>query len=115
MKIWEIAVDNKVAVYLLMVLIVIFGYTSYTGLPREATPDITIPLVIVSTPYIGVSPIDIEGLISQPLERGLKGLKDIKQISSVSKEGLSKRMKSASVSANNQNALSSQVCVHTGI
>lgn len=89
MKIWNIAVDNKVAVYLLMVLIVIFGYTSYTGLPREATPDITIPLVIVSTPYIGVSPVDIEGLISQPLERALKGLKDIKQISSVSKEGLS--------------------------
>jgi CzcA family heavy metal efflux pump len=89
MKIWNIAVDNKVAVYLLMVIIVVFGYTSYTGLPREATPDITIPLVIVSTPYIGVSPVDIEGLISQPLERALKGLKDVKQISSVSKEGLS--------------------------
>jgi CzcA family heavy metal efflux pump len=89
MKIWNIAVDNKTAVYLLMVLIVVFGYTSYTGLPREATPDITIPLVIVATPYIGVSPVDIEGLISQPLERALKGLKDIKQISSVSKEGLS--------------------------
>jgi multidrug efflux pump subunit AcrB len=72
-----------------MVIIVVFGYTSYTGLPREATPDITIPLVIVSTPYIGVSPVDIEGLISQPLERALKGLKDVKQISSVSKEGLS--------------------------
>ncbi|MFA5834856.1 MAG: efflux RND transporter permease subunit [Bacteroidota bacterium] len=89
MKIWNIAVDNKVAVYLLMVMILIIGYTSYIGMPREATPDITIPLVIVSTPYIGVSPIDIEGLISQPLERALKGLKDIKQISSVSKEGLS--------------------------
>ena len=89
MKIWNIAVDNKVAVYLLMVMIVVFGYTSYIGLPREATPDITIPLVIVSTPYIGVSPVDIEGLISQPLERALKGLKDVKQISSVSKEGLS--------------------------
>ncbi len=89
MKIWNIAVDNKVAVYLLMIMIVIFGYTSYKDLPREATPDITIPLVIVSTPYIGVSPVDIEGLISQPLERALKGLKDVKQISSVSKEGLS--------------------------
>lgn len=89
MKIWNIAVDNKVAVYLLMVLIVVFGYTSYNDLPREATPDITIPLVIVSTPYIGVSPVDIEGLISQPLERALKGLKDVKEIRSVSKEGLS--------------------------
>ncbi|MHB1050353.1 MAG: efflux RND transporter permease subunit [Bacteroidota bacterium] len=89
MNIWSLAVDNKTAVYLLMALILIFGYTSYTDMPREATPDITIPYVIVSTPYIGVSPVDIEGLISQPLERALKGLKDVKQINSVSKEGLS--------------------------
>ena len=61
MKIWNIAVDNRIAVYILMVLIVLFGYRSYVGLPREATPDITIPLVIVATPYIGVSPVDIEG------------------------------------------------------
>ncbi|MBI2428948.1 MAG: efflux RND transporter permease subunit [Ignavibacteriales bacterium] len=89
MKIWNIAVDNKTAVYLLMVMILIFGYTSYIAMPREATPDITIPIVIVSTPYIGVSPVDMEGLISQPLERALKGLKDVKEIRSVSKEGLS--------------------------
>jgi len=89
MKIWNIAVDNKVAVYLLMVVIVVFGWVSYNRLPREAAPDITIPLVIVATPYIGVSPVDIEGLITQPLERALKGLKDLKQVTSVSKEGLS--------------------------
>ena len=89
MKIWSIAVDNKTAVYILMVLIVMFGWSSYTSLPREAAPDVKIPLIIVATPYIGVSPVDIEGLITQPLERELKGLKDIKQITSVSKEGLS--------------------------
>ncbi len=89
MKIWNIAVDNKTAVYILMVLIVMFGWSSYTSLPREASPDVKIPLIIVATPYIGVSPVDIEGLITQPLERELKGLKDIKQITSVSKEGLS--------------------------
>ncbi len=89
MKIWSIAVDNKTAVYILMVLIVIFGWSSYTALPREAAPDVKIPLIIVATPYIGVSPVDIEGLITQPLERELKGLKDVKQITSVSKEGLS--------------------------
>ena len=89
MKIWSIAVDNKTAVYILMVIIVIFGWTSYSALPREAAPDVKIPLIIVATPYIGVSPVDIEGLITQPLERELKGLKDLKQITSVSKEGLS--------------------------
>ena len=89
MKIWSLAVDNKAAVYILMVLILVFGWTSYQGLPREAAPDVKIPLIIVSVPYIGVSPLDIEGLITQPLERELKGLKDLKQITSVSKEGLS--------------------------
>jgi multidrug efflux pump len=89
MKIWNLAVDNKTVVYILMVMILIFGWISYKGLPREATPDVKIPLVIVATPYIGVSPVDIEGLITQPLERELKGLKDLKQITSVSKEGLS--------------------------
>ena len=89
MKIWNIAVDNKLAVYLLMILIVAFGLSSYFGMPREAAPEVKIPLVIVSVPYTGVSPVDIEGLVSQPLERALKGLKDLKEITSVSKEGLS--------------------------
>jgi multidrug efflux pump len=89
MKIWSMAVDNKIVVYLLMVMILLFGWRAYNGLPREAAPDITIPLVIVATPYIGVSPVDMEGLITQPLERALKGMKDLKHVTSVSKEGLS--------------------------
>ncbi|HEX9615640.1 MAG TPA: efflux RND transporter permease subunit, partial [Bacteroidota bacterium] len=89
MRIANIAIDNKVAVYILVTLIVLIGFTTYSSMPREAAPDITIPLVIVSTPYIGVSASDIEGLVTQPLEQALKGLKDVKQITSVSKEGLS--------------------------
>ena len=89
MKISNLAVDNRVAVYILILIIVVMGWNSYTSLPREAAPDVTIPLIIVSTPYIGVSPSDIEGLVTQPLERALKSLKDVKQITSSSKEGLS--------------------------
>ncbi|HLA68117.1 MAG TPA: efflux RND transporter permease subunit [Bacteroidota bacterium] len=89
MRISNIAVDNRVAVYILVAVIVIIGYSTYSSMPRESAPDITIPLVIVSTPYIGVSAADIEGLVTQPLEQALKSLKDIKQITSVSKEGLS--------------------------
>ena len=89
MRIWNIAVDNRVAVYILILIIVLLGWGSYQSLPREAAPDVSIPLVIVSTPYIGVSPADVEGLVTQPLERSLKSLKDIKEITSASKEGLS--------------------------
>lgn len=89
MNIWNLAVNNRVAVYILVALIILIGFSTYSTMPREAAPDITIPLVIVSTPYIGVSAADMEGLVTQPLEQALKGLKDIKQITSVSKEGLS--------------------------
>ena len=88
MKIWNIAVDNAVAVYILLLIIIVLGFQSYMGMPREAAPDITIPYVIVSVPYIGVSPTDMEGLITQPLEKEFKTLKDVKQMSSSSKEGL---------------------------
>ncbi len=89
MRLWNLAVDNRVTVYILIAIIVLMGTMAYRSLPREAAPDITIPLVIVSVPYVGVSPSDVEGLVTQPLERELKALKDVKEISSSSKEGLS--------------------------
>lgn len=89
MKLSNLAVDNKVTVYILVAILTLFGVSAYSSLPREAAPDISIPLVIVSVPYIGVSPTDVEGLVTQPMEKELKSLKDVKEISSSSKEGLS--------------------------
>lgn len=88
MKLWNLAVDNRVAVYILVLIIVLFGLDSYLGLPREAAPDITIPFIIVSVPYPGVSPTDMEGLVTMQLEQEFKTLKDVKQVTSSSKEGL---------------------------
>lgn len=89
MRLSNIAVENKVAVYIFILLMVVLGWNAYTRLPREAAPDVKVPWIIVTVPYIGVSPVDVEGLVTQPLERNLKSLKDIKQITSTSKEGLS--------------------------
>jgi multidrug efflux pump subunit AcrB/outer membrane protein TolC len=73
----------------LFVIIVIGGLSSYSKLPREAAPDIAIPIVIISTPYFGVSPADIETLVTQPLEKELKGLRDLKVMTSTSAESVS--------------------------
>src|SRR5690606_33432640 len=59
------------------------------GLPREAAPDVKIPFVTITTPYPGVSPKDIETLVTIPLENELAGIKDIKAITSTSAEGIS--------------------------
>jgi CzcA family heavy metal efflux pump len=88
MRPWNLAIDNSVAVYIMLLLIVIVGFISYTSMPREAAPDISIPIIIVNVPYPGVSPSDIEGLVVQQLERDLQSLADVKQITSVSKEGM---------------------------
>ncbi|RME56653.1 MAG: efflux RND transporter permease subunit, partial [Deltaproteobacteria bacterium] len=71
-------------VFVLILFLAIAGIYAYATLPREAAPDISIPVVVVSTPYFGVSPSDIETLVTQPLERELKELKDVEEMSSTS-------------------------------
>jgi len=89
MKFFKLFVNNRAVVYVLMVLIVFAGTFSYIALPREAAPDVKIPYVFVSTVYIGVSPQDIENLVTQEIEKEVKGIKDVKEITSVSRESFS--------------------------
>ncbi|NOQ50832.1 MAG: MMPL family transporter [Desulfuromonadaceae bacterium] len=89
MLISNAAIDRRSTVFALMLIILIVGIYSYIVLPRESTPDITIPVVLVVTPYEGVTSGDIENLITHPIERKLKGLKDVEEIRSVSAEGSS--------------------------
>lgn len=83
------AVKNKVTVYILIAIIILTGASSYVAMPREAAPSIVIPYVFVSTFYFGVPPADMENLVSQKIETEVKGIKDIKKITSVSKESFS--------------------------
>ncbi|MCW8858642.1 MAG: efflux RND transporter permease subunit [Deltaproteobacteria bacterium] len=89
MLISNVAIDRRSTVFALMLIILIVGIYSYIVLPRESTPDITVPYVLVVTPYEGVTPEDVESLITHPIERKLKGLKDVEEIRSVSAEGSS--------------------------
>ena len=83
------AISRQTTVLALLVLIVLAGLSCYYSLPRESFPDIKIPYVFVTTTYEGVSPGDMETLITIPIERKLKGLSDTEELTSVSSEGLS--------------------------
>ncbi len=89
MLISNAAIRQRSTVFALMLIIVIVGTYSYVTLPRESNPDITIPIVLVQTTYEGVASSDIESLITNPIERKLRGLKDVEEIRSVSAEGSS--------------------------
>ena len=85
----DTAVNKSISVAVLAVMLVIFGVYCYMTLPRESDPDITIPNVFISTEYRGVSPADIETAITIEIEKKIKGLDGLKEIKSVSSEGLS--------------------------
>jgi multidrug efflux pump subunit AcrB len=83
------AVDHPISVLTLFVLIVLGGLYSYLTVPKEASPDITVPFVAVTTVYSGVAPEDIETLITRPLEEELNQISDIKTLTSQSVESYS--------------------------
>lgn len=83
------SIDNRISVLVIIVLVAIFGVVSYVNIPKESAPDITIPNIMVITTYPGVSPEDMESLITRKLEDELSGISDIKTMSSTTSEGYS--------------------------
>jgi multidrug efflux pump len=83
------AVSNRVSVIVLLAFIGLIGLAAYNSIPREAAPEVQIPIVVVTTVYPGVSPVDIETLVTRPLEEELNTISDIKELRSTSVEGVS--------------------------
>jgi multidrug efflux pump len=83
------AIDNKRAVYVLIFLITLIGYLTYSNLPKENFPDITISKIFISTPYPGQSPQNIETLVTKQLEKQFKSLKGLKKVTSNTQQNVS--------------------------
>jgi multidrug efflux pump len=89
MQIIQTALKLRTTVYVVVAFIVIIGSISYSAMPLENIPNIEIPVMLVSTVYPGVSPEDMERLVTNVLEKELKDLKDIKTLTSSSAESAS--------------------------
>jgi len=68
------SIRNKTAIYLLILIISIFGVYQFITLPKEQFPDVVIPTIYVQTIYVGNSPRDIENLVTKPIEKQIKGI-----------------------------------------
>lgn len=68
------SIKNKTSIYLMMVIVTIIGVFQFVTLPKEQFPDIVIPTIYVQTIYVGNSPKDIENLVTQPIEKQIKGI-----------------------------------------
>ncbi len=68
------SIKNKTSIYLLVIFVSVIGVTQFVTLPKEQFPDIVIPTIYVQTIFVGNSPRDIENLVTQPIEKQLKGI-----------------------------------------
>ncbi len=83
------SIDNKTSVYVLAIIIAIFGLINYNQIAKEQFPEIVIPQIFVTTIYPGTSPEDMENLITRPLEKNIKAASGVKKISSKSVQDFS--------------------------
>ncbi|MBR7888589.1 efflux RND transporter permease subunit [Marinomonas sp. A79] len=83
----EAALARTRTVMMFFVLILIMGVVSYIEIAKENDPDITIPMAYVSVSLEGISPEDADSLLVHPLEKELKGLEGLKELSSTASEG----------------------------
>ncbi|ENA1801778.1 efflux RND transporter permease subunit [Flavobacterium psychrophilum] len=78
------AVDNRVTVYILTLLIVVTGVMAYITMPREDFPEIIENKIYISSIFPGNSAEDVEKLIVKPLEKEIKNITGVEKITSSS-------------------------------
>lgn len=82
-------VSNFRVVILLIILLSASGIYSYSKLPVESDPEVTIPIAVVVTTFPGASPADIEELVTKKIENEIGGLKNINKVTSNSYNSVS--------------------------
>lgn len=87
MNIVRIAIDNARLTISILLFLVVAGGLAYQSIPKEAEPDIAIPIIYVSLAYQGISPEDSERLLLRPVEMQMKGLSGVKEMRSSAYEG----------------------------
>lgn len=71
----------------LLALIIVAGVVTYITIPKESSPDITIPIIYVSVGHQGISPTDAERLLVRPIEQELRSIEGVKEMTATAAEG----------------------------
>ncbi len=88
-QLWTLFLSRFKVTVLITFFILLWGSVAFKALPREITPTIEIPAATITTIWPGASPGDVEKLITNKIEREIKGLENIKEYKSISLSGVS--------------------------
>ncbi len=89
MNLPDLSIKRPVFVSCIFIVIMVIGVMSFRKLAVDMFPDVTIPMILVTTVYPGAGPKEIESLVSQPIEDSFSNLGGVKKIYSINKEAVS--------------------------
>ena len=89
MNLTRLALKRPVSAVLLIIMVVVFGISSYGSLEQELTPEMNTPVLMVMTVYSDANPEDVEELVTSKIEAQVSTLSDVKQVTTSSAEGQS--------------------------
>lgn len=81
-KLTSYALRNRTTVFFLTFLVIVMGVFNYISLPKDSYPEVKQPIIYIGTPYPGNSPLDMENLVTRPIEKELNSISEIDKITS---------------------------------
>jgi len=87
MQIIDTAMKRSRTVIMSLAVIIVAGVVTYVSVPKEAEPDINIPMIYVSMTHDGISPEDAERLLIRPMEQELRTIEGIEELTASAYEG----------------------------
>jgi len=88
MKLPVNAIRNHQFTLIIVALLTLLGVLSFQTMPRSEDPQFDLPIVIVTVVYPGTSPLDMEKLVTDPIEEEVNELEDIKDIQTIIMDGV---------------------------
>jgi HAE1 family hydrophobic/amphiphilic exporter-1 len=89
MRLVEIATERRVTIAMFVVAILLFGAVSLSRLKLNLLPDLSYPTLTVRTELTGGAPLEIENLLTKPIEEAVGVIKNVRLVRSVSRSGQS--------------------------
>src|SRR5512147_1454852 len=85
----DFAIERRVTIVMFTVAIALFGFVSLTRLKLNLLPDLSYPTITIRTELPGAAPLEIETLVTRPVEEAVSIIRNVRQVRSVSRAGQS--------------------------
>ena len=89
MRLVDIATERRVTIVMFTVAILLFGAVSLSRLKVNLLPDLSYPTITIRTELTGAAPLEIENLLTKPIEEAVGVIKNVRTVRSVSRSGQS--------------------------